>query len=324
MEKIYGVFSKIKWSLILSIILIIFNSTQCLANTKEFPDMQKHWAKPYIIALAEKGYISGMQDGLFHPDELMTFQQYITIIISSKYGKQNPINEQFASGYMKLALEKGIIGETDMLNDGPLTRLNAAKVGHLALLNIFDEQDEIDTSVAMQLTDFPNCKSCRVHIEQCYTKGIITGRPGLIFDGDSNLTRAEGCTIIIKLLDHELRMPPQAAANSGQKDDLLSAKDVMDMISSDKKVILLDVRDQNEHKLKYIPDSICIPLQALKDSNAEQLADKDATIIVYCQSGGRSLQAYKFLQSLGYSHVFNIGGIDKWPYDTKSDTEILP
>lgn len=319
MKKTKGIFLKIKLTIILSIICIIFNSVQCLAIAGGFPDTEKNWAKPYITNLVQKGYISGMPDGLFHPDEFMTFQQYVAIIITSAYGKQKPVDGHWASGYMKLGLEKGIIEEADMSNDGSITRLDAAKVGHLALRNILREQDEADTSAAMQLTDFPDCRSCREHIEQFYTKGIISGRPGFIFDGDSYLTRAEGAAIIMKILDPGLRTPPKAAANSVQKDDLLSPQAAMDMLNSDKDAILLDVRNEDEHKANYIPGSVCIPLKELEDSNAKQLTDKNATIIVYCQAGGRSLKAYEFLRSLGYSRVFNIGGIDKWPYPTKSE-----
>lgn len=316
MKKSKNIFFKKRWFVLLGTLLILFSSISSLAYVKEFSDIKKHWAKPYIETLLGKGYISGMSDGLFHPDETMTFQQYTAIIITSVYGKQKPVNGQWASGYMKLALEKGIIDKDEMLNNGSITRLNAAKVGHLALRNIIKEQDESDTSVAMQLTDFPDCKSCREHIEQFYTKGIITGRAGMIFDGDSNLTRAEGAVIISKILNVKLRTPPKALIGSINEEELLSPETAMNMIKSDKNLILLDVRNEDEHKSNYIPDSICIPLKILEDSNAGQLTDKNATIIVYCQAGGRSQKAYDLLRSLGYSHVYNIGGIGKWPYPT--------
>ena len=36
---------------------------------------------------------------------------------------------------------------------------------------------------------------------------------------------------------------------------------------------------------------------------------KDRPVIVYCASGGRSALAGKMLQDLGYSEVYNLGGI---------------
>ncbi len=46
--------------------------------------------------------------------------------------------------------------------------------------------------------------------------------------------------------------------------------------------------------------------------------DTDAVILVYCRSGVRSEAASKALIELGYSNVYDFGGIIDWPYDTVS------
>ena len=71
--------------------------------------------------------------------------------------------------------------------------------------------------------------------------------------------------------------------------------------------ILLDVRAPQEYEYKHIPDSKNIPLDNLEAVSS--IADKDTPLFVYCYSGGRSSQAVKMLQRMGYTNVKNIGGI---------------
>ncbi len=45
-----------------------------------FPDIQNHWAKPFIEGLLAQGLISGFGDGTFKPQEKMTRAQYAALI----------------------------------------------------------------------------------------------------------------------------------------------------------------------------------------------------------------------------------------------------
>lgn len=280
-----------------------------------FPDTENHWGKPFIDALSEKGAVSGMGDGLFHPDDLVNLKQFVTIIISSQFGNQELVNEDWASGFMKLAVEKGILLAEDLENpDLAITRLTAVRICHESLLNIFNENDEQDTSAAPRdLIDFNSCRTCRVHVEQVYAKGIINGRPGCIFDGNAKLTRAEACTIIMKMIDASLRNPP--APNTDEQITLISSDSVQNILNTDETALLVDVRDKQEYDLVHISGSICVPVDTIIDSNAEQFPDKNVTIVVYCQKGSRSLLAYNFLLEQGYTNVYTLGGIDNWKFD---------
>ena len=74
--------------------------------------------------------------------------------------------------------------------------------------------------------------------------------------------------------------------------------------------VLLDVRTPQEYDFKRIPDSRNIPLDELEKVAA--IADKDTPLFVYCFSGGRSHQAVKTLQRMGYTNAKNIGGISSY------------
>ena len=86
----------------------------------------------------------------------------------------------------------------------------------------------------------------------------------------------------------------------------------------DKGIILLDVRTEEEHIENHIPGSILIPLKVLRQEAAKTLPDKQATIIFYCKSGNRSRAAVRMLLKQGYTNVYDMGGIQGWPYKTIS------
>lgn len=93
------------------------------------------------------------------------------------------------------------------------------------------------------------------------------------------------------------------------------------------KAIILDVRTKEEYEISYIKNAINIPLDEIDKSIEETLKDKNQTILVYCQSGNRSKQASQKLVDLGYTSVYNFGGLNDWRYETASlkrdNTELL-
>ena len=90
------------------------------------------------------------------------------------------------------------------------------------------------------------------------------------------------------------------------------AKEIMD---SDEKFILLDVREQSEYDEGHIPGAILLPHEEITEKAESILPNKDALILVYCRSGRRSKIAADALANLGYSNVSEFGGIIDWKYD---------
>ncbi len=64
---------------------------------------------------------------------------------------------------------------------------------------------------------------------------------------------------------------------------------------------LVDVRDKNEYDEGHIPGAINIPAAAF--AAGSKVLDKEKKIIVYCNSGGRSYNAYRKLTKLGYGNI---------------------
>ncbi len=104
-------------------------------------------------------------------------------------------------------------------------------------------------------------------------------------------------------------------SSSYQQISQVEAKEMMDT----QEVIVLDVREQDEYDSGHIPGAVLLPVGTInKDSAAEVIPEKDSTVLVYCRSGNRSKAASSALAELGYTNVYEFGGINTWPYETES------
>lgn len=50
-----------------------------------------------------------------------------------------------------------------------------------------------------------------------------------------------------------------------------------------------------------------------------ELPDKDELILIYCRSGNRSKQAAQKLCDMGYSNIYEFGGIIDWQGEIEKD-----
>lgn len=81
-------------------------------------------------------------------------------------------------------------------------------------------------------------------------------------------------------------------------------------------VQLLDVRTPQEYAEGHIDGALNINVQSDDFRRmAEKELSKDTTILVYCRSGRRSMDAAKILTKLGYKVVNLKGGIIEWKED---------
>lgn len=79
-------------------------------------------------------------------------------------------------------------------------------------------------------------------------------------------------------------------------------------------VIILDVRTKEEYDEGHIKDAILLPDTDIAEQAETVLPDKTSKILVYCRSGRRSALSAKELIAMGYTNVFDFGGILDWPY----------
>jgi glyoxylase-like metal-dependent hydrolase (beta-lactamase superfamily II)/rhodanese-related sulfurtransferase len=88
--------------------------------------------------------------------------------------------------------------------------------------------------------------------------------------------------------------------------ELISAKDLHDMIISDADFVLLDIRAPQEFEDNHIAGAINIPAADLRTRHDE--LNKDKTTVLVCSSGNRSSLGASILKQHGFKDVYNVAG----------------
>ena len=92
----------------------------------------------------------------------------------------------------------------------------------------------------------------------------------------------------------------------------MDAKQLHEALSCNENIVLVDCREQHEWDEGRIEKAIHIPLGQIED-RLDELSNKEATIILQCRSGKRSMRAAEFLEDEGYTDLTNLeGGILGW------------
>lgn len=109
---------------------------------------------------------------------------------------------------------------------------------------------------------------------------------------------------------------PSKDENDPGKNHMISSLEVYKQLNEENKneIYIIDVRTIPEYLSGHIPNAINVPLDSITDIK-NYVSSFDSKIIVYCQSGYRSNQAYQSLIELGYTEVYDMGGLDRWEYE---------
>ncbi len=94
------------------------------------------------------------------------------------------------------------------------------------------------------------------------------------------------------------------------------AKEMMDT----QDVLILDVREQHEYDSGHIAGAVLLPVGTIDAvRTAEIIPSKNTVVLVYCRSGNRSKTASSKLARLGYTNIYEFGGINTWSYGTVTE-----
>ena len=106
--------------------------------------------------------------------------------------------------------------------------------------------------------------------------------------------------------------PAQMVADAKAQIMHVSA-DVVKVLFDTKEYAFVDVREPSETRMGYIPGAFLIPRGLVEFRIGSTIEDKNAKIVVYCKSGGRSSLATLALKNLGYTNVISMdGGFSAW------------
>ncbi len=86
----------------------------------------------------------------------------------------------------------------------------------------------------------------------------------------------------------------------------LNSEEVSEIIQ-DESLIIIDVRTEEEYESGHIEKAINIPYTEIE---SKVNYDKNQAIAVYCRTGVRSSEAAKTLEKMGYTKIYNLGGVE--------------
>jgi len=191
---------------------VAINSTaDILESSKPFNDLSSvKWAEEAIIELNERNVISGMGDGSFCPQESVTREQMVKMILlasgfSASYGDVNFKDvdpDKWYAPYVESAVKQGIAVGIDDMNFGVgrnITRQDASVMIDRAMKLINKSKDKV-----RQYTEFADQSEIAEYavesIENLYTAGVINGKENQTFDPKATCTRAEAAKMIYDAL----------------------------------------------------------------------------------------------------------------------------
>lgn len=92
-------------------------------------------------------------------------------------------------------------------------------------------------------------------------------------------------------------------------------KQARELLDNEKDCVMLDVRDEEEYITGHPTEAELLPVDCINEETAaEFIKTKDTPVIVYCRTGVRSLEAAEYLDSIGYTRVYDLGSLIGWPY----------
>ena len=99
---------------------------------------------------------------------------------------------------------------------------------------------------------------------------------------------------------------------------IISQEEAKEMME-EQQVLILDVREEHEYKGGHVPGAKLLVLDSINEETAAAVIPaKDTVTLIYCRSGRRSKIAAQQLADMGYTNLYEFGGILDWPYDVSS------
>ena len=94
---------------------------------------------------------------------------------------------------------------------------------------------------------------------------------------------------------------------------VVTLEEIKRRLEAKEPMVLVDVREKEEHRAGYIPGAISVPRGFLEIQIEQKVPDKNAPVVLYCAGGTRSALAAKTLMELGYTRVESANpGFVRW------------
>lgn len=180
------------------------------SSATRFSDVPtSHWAYSAIQTCAANGIVNGVGNGKFNPSGQVTDAQFIAMLTRTFYNDKveavkAPIGAKWYYATNKVA-EDTTLSSGLTVEDKAMSRYNMALVLYNELVlsgktdNATSEQKE---NAKTSIKDYNNMTlKQQTWVRYCYALGILTGMSDGTFSGNSSMTRAQACTVIVRMMD---------------------------------------------------------------------------------------------------------------------------
>lgn len=186
-----------------------------------------------------------------------------------------------------------------------------------SITGIVTEISETYIKIRIKNYGYPKGAECEVSLDTVNEGGIYSP----ICIGDEVVVYYDG--FIAESNPMQIKTVYAISLQSTAKDERsykqISMDEAMAMMKEETDYIILDVRTPQEFAEKHIPNAINVPNETIGEEILPELPRVDQLILVYCRSGNRSKQASEKLVALGYTNVYEFGGINDWKGETESE-----
>ena len=98
----------------------------------------------------------------------------------------------------------------------------------------------------------------------------------------------------------------------------ISQDEAMKMMQEESGYLIVDVRRPDEFAESHIAGAVNVPNETIEDELPEALPDREQMLLIYCRTGRRSKEASQKLADMGYTNVYEFGGINTWEGETET------
>lgn len=184
--------------------------TPALAADKTFRDVPSgYWAASYIQELSAKGYIEGVGNGRFAPEESLSNASFVVMAMRpflSALGLDEDAVESGGSwyqGYLNSARSLGLLNGctfTDAQANSAMSRYDMASL--IAALGQRVGLAAPAGSGGAQLTDYASIPAERRQaVDYACSLGLLSGYDDGAYHGTDSVTRAQAAAVLCRLLD---------------------------------------------------------------------------------------------------------------------------
>ena len=181
------------------------------SNPRQLIDYSDHWAADMIDIAVNNGWVNGYPDNTFRPDNTLTRADFVTLLARLSGEVLNPTEEnpfpdvpadQYYAESVKWAVDAGIINGFEDGTFRPSAAITREQMAHIMTLYLKHKGLDVQTANEGSVS-IPDLDQIQPYAKDdvlfCYANGLLNGRGDEGFVPQGNATRAEACTILLRM-----------------------------------------------------------------------------------------------------------------------------